>query len=128
VTAPTLRATILVLDDNTAVQELVDQMLRESGHRVLTTRSRLEAVEALRRVRFDIVVLGVLAAERFHAVVEEFRSIQAELRVVSIAGPDGDLGGTERAATLPTPFSLEDLRTVTAAGLERDEADGVSKP
>src|SRR5438874_2101538 len=48
--APTISATILVLEANAAVLELIDQMLRESGHRVLSTNNGLEAVEVLRRV------------------------------------------------------------------------------
>ena len=41
--------------------ELIDQVLRESGHHVLSTRDALEAIDVAGRVRIDVVVAGVLA-------------------------------------------------------------------
>ena len=116
--ASTSPATILVLEENAAVQELIDQALRESGHRVLTTKNALEALEVVRRVRIDVLVLGVLLEERGHALVGELRSIQAGLRIVSISGPDDDLTGIDPSARLPSPFSLDDLREVAAVELD----------
>ena len=110
-------ATILVLEENAAVQDLIDQALCGSGHRVLTTKNALEALEVVRRVRIDVLVLGVLLEERGHALVGELRSIQAGLRIVSISDPDDDLDGIDHSARLSSPFSLDDLREVAAAAL-----------
>lgn len=111
-------ATILVLETNPALQDLIDQALRESGHRVLTTNNALEALELLHRVRVDVVVLGELLEERGATLLEELRSIQAGLRIVSISGPDDDLEGMEAAARLCCPFSLNDLREAAGAALD----------
>jgi DNA-binding NtrC family response regulator len=121
--ASTLPATILVLEENAAVEELIEQALRESGHRVLTTSNALEALEVVRRVRIDVLVVGVLLEERWQTLVAELRSIQAGLRIVSICGPDDDLKGIVRSARLSSPFSLDDLREAVAAGLIREETD-----
>jgi DNA-binding response OmpR family regulator len=121
--ASTPPATILVLEENAAVQELIDQALRESGHRVLTTKNALEALEVVRRVRIDVLVLGVLLEERGQALVGELRSIHAGLRIVSISGPDDDLEGIDPSARLSSPFSLDDLREAAAAGLDPQETD-----
>jgi DNA-binding response OmpR family regulator len=83
-------ATILVLEENAAVQELIDQALRESGHRVLTTNNALEALELLQRIRVDIVVVGDLLDERGQTLLGELHSVQAGLRIVSVSGPDAD--------------------------------------
>jgi len=108
---------VLVLEENAAVQELVDQALREADHRVLSTKHALEAVELARRVRIDVLV-GVLLEERTHALINELRSIQPGLHVVGICDPDDELDGVERSVRLSSPFALDDLREAVAAGLE----------
>ena len=111
-------ATILVLEENAAVEELIDQTLRASGHRVLTTQNALEALEVVRRVHIDVLVVGELLGERGQTLVGEFRSIQPRLRIVSISGPNEDLKGIDPSACLSSPFSLDDLREATAVGLD----------
>ena len=111
-------ATILALEENAAVEELIDQALRACGHRVLTTQNALEALEVVRRIRIDVLIVGVLLGERAQTLVGEFRSIQAGLRIVSISGPDDDLTGIDPSARLPSPFSLDDLREVAAVELD----------
>jgi CheY-like chemotaxis protein len=83
-------ATILVLEENAAVQELIDQALREGGHRVLTTNNALEALELLHRIRIDVVIVGDLLEERGQTLLGELRSAQAGLPVVSISASDDD--------------------------------------
>ena len=109
-------ATILVLEENPAVQDLIDQALCGSGHRVLTTKNALEALEVVRRVRIDVLVLGLLHGMG-QTLVGEFRSIQAGMRIVSISDPDGDLDGIDHSARLSSPFSLDDLHQAAAAAL-----------
>jgi CheY-like chemotaxis protein len=111
-------ATILVLEEDAAVQELIDQALRDSGHRVLSTKNALEALEVARRVRIDILVAGDLLEPR-QTVVDDLRSLQPALAVVGIFGSGDDEGGDLRdddlVASLSTPFSLDDLCAVIAA-------------
>ena len=113
---PTISATILVLEENAAVQELIDQTLRESGHRVLGTKDALEAIELVRRVRIDVVVVGVLIGGQ--ALVSELRVIQPGLRIVGMRDADVDPAQIDAAATLSSPFSLDDLREAVAASLD----------
>ena len=103
------RATVLVLEASPAVQELVDQGLREAGHRVLATGSPEEALEVVRRVRVDVLVAGLVNGE-VEALVDELREIQPDLRLVSIPGANG---------ATPAPVSLEALVEAVAAGVER---------
>jgi DNA-binding NtrC family response regulator len=110
-------ATILVLEENSAVQELIDQTLRESGHRVLSTKNALEALEVVRRVRIDVLIVGLLLEERGQTLVGEFHSIQGGMRIVSISGPDDELALIDSNASLSSPFSLDDLREAVAAAL-----------
>ena len=110
-----------MLEENAAVQELVDQVLREVGHRVLSTKHALEAVELARRVQIDVLVAGVLLEERTHALINELRSIQPGLQVVGICDPDDDLDGIERSTRLSSPFALDALREAVASGLDGSE-------
>lgn len=100
------------------MQELIDQALRESGHRVLTTKNALEALELVRRVRIDLLIVGPLLDERGQTLVGEFHSIQPGMRIVVISGPDEDIDGIDHSARLSSPFSLDDLREATAAALD----------
>jgi len=50
-------------------------------------------------------------------LVDEFRSIQAGMHIVSISDPDDDPDGIDRGASLSGPFSLADLREAAAAAL-----------
>jgi CheY-like chemotaxis protein len=113
---PAISATILVLEENAALQELIDQVLRESGHRVLSTKDALEALEVARRVRIDVLVAGVLREARRQTLIRELRSIQPGLRIVSICGPDDDPQKIDRSRRLSSPFSLDDLREAVAPG------------
>ena len=109
-------ATILVLEENAAVQELVDQALREPGHRVLTTNNTLEALELLQRIRVDVVVIGDLVDERGSTLVDELRTLQPGLRIVSIAVDD--LEGADDCVRLPGPVALDDLGEAAAAQVD----------
>jgi CheY-like chemotaxis protein len=102
------RATVLVLEASPAVQELVDQGLREAGHRVLATGSSEEALEVVRRVRVDVLVAGMVGG--VEAVVDELRVIQPDVRLLSLPGANG---------ATSSPVSLEALVDAVAASVER---------
>jgi CheY-like chemotaxis protein len=113
----TSAATILVLEEDAAVQELIDQALRDRGHRVLSTKNALEALEVAQRVRIDIFVVGELREPR-QMVVDDLRSLQPALPVVGIFCLDekeSDGLDDGLAARLSTPFSLDELCAVVAA-------------
>jgi DNA-binding NtrC family response regulator len=116
---PETRATVLVLEESPAVQELIDQALRELGHRVLSTKDALEALEVVRRVHVDVLVVGVLLDAEKRVLVNELRSIQPRVRIVNIGGPEDDAEEIADGAGLSTPFSLDDLRAVVALGVPR---------
>jgi DNA-binding NtrC family response regulator len=116
---PIRRATVIVLEENAAVQELIDQALRETGHRVLGTNNTLEALEILRRVHVDILIAGSLLDQRTEALLGELRSSQAGLHVVSIDDADVGPSGDGRAR-LSNPISLEELTEAVAAEIERE--------
>jgi PleD family two-component response regulator len=82
--------TVVVVNSCPALQDLLEQTLRDSGNRVLVTRDPEEALEVARRVKVDVVVVETLE-ERF---ARELSALQ-ELRVLEL-GPSlislSDLG------------------------------------
>jgi CheY-like chemotaxis protein len=122
--ASATQGTILVLDENAAIQELIDQTLREADHRVLTTNNALEALEVVRRVRVDVLVIGLLLLdEAGRTLVGQFRAIQGGIRIVSISGTDDELGGVDDRASLSSPFALDGLHEAVAAALRSPRDD-----
>jgi DNA-binding NtrC family response regulator len=119
---PATVATVLVFEENAAMQELIDQVLREAGHRVLGTKNSLEAVELVRRVRIDVLIAGALLDEEREELIHEFCSIQPALAVVSMCGPDDELGQVETCATLSSPVSLDELLAAVEAALGNRES------
>lgn len=111
----TRQATILVLERNAAVQELIDQALHESGHRVLSTGNSLEALDLVRRVRIDVLVVGDVHDNQTETLVSTLRSSQPSLEIVSIGGRDNALSLIDLRARLASPFSLDDLLAAVAA-------------
>jgi DNA-binding response OmpR family regulator len=115
------RATIVVLEKNPAVRELIDQTLRESGDRVLVTSDPIEALNLARRVRVDLLVSDVAVLDRDEqALLSQLQSSEQGLRVIHFDDPDeprvADSGGD---LTLDVPFSLEELQEAVAAMLGR---------
>jgi len=89
--------TIVVLHESHAVLELVEQTLRDRGDVVFATRDPFEALDVVRRIQVDLLILdGQDGLER------DLRTIQPFLRVVRL----------ERE-----PVSLHRLRETVAAEL-----------
>jgi DNA-binding response OmpR family regulator len=108
-------ATIVIVEQSAAVQELIEQSLRDAGARVLVTQNPLEVLDVARRVRIDLLVTEL---ESRRTLVEQIRPIQPDLRVLYIAGVDEEQpAGPDGDSTLRRPFSLDDLRATIAARL-----------
>jgi CheY-like chemotaxis protein len=110
-------ATIVVLEENAAAQELIDQALRTSGDRVLISNSPMEALGLSKRVRIDLLVGDVALLERSDpTVVERLRSVG---RVLYTNVPDSSrLAQQDGGTALRSPFTLEELREAIAAALD----------
>jgi DNA-binding response OmpR family regulator len=114
-------STIVIVEESAAVQELVEQTLRESGDRVLVTQNALEVLDVARRVRIDLLVIDI---DSEPGLVEEVREYQPDLRVLYLSdGVDGQPAGRQRSSLLLTPFSLGELRAAIAARLDGSEPE-----
>jgi DNA-binding response OmpR family regulator len=113
-------STIVIVEESAAVQELVEQALRESGDRVLVTQNALEVLDVARRLRIDLLVIDI---DSQAGLVEEVRESQPDVRVLYLSdGSDEQPAGLEPSLLLLTPFSLGELRAAIAARLDRSES------
>jgi DNA-binding response OmpR family regulator len=113
-------ATIVVVEQSAAVQDLIDQVLRAAGHRVLITQNPLEALDVARRVRIDLLVTEVFVSDAQPSLAELIRSTHPDLRVLyTSAGAETNSGPDDGDLTLRAPFSLAELQEAVTASLER---------
>jgi DNA-binding NtrC family response regulator len=71
-------ATIVVLHEHLGVLELVETALRDQGARVFATRDSFEALETVRRLKVDLVLLSRAKTD----VARDLRVFQPELSAV----------------------------------------------
>ncbi|TML80906.1 MAG: response regulator, partial [Actinobacteria bacterium] len=114
-------STIVIVEQSAGVQELVEQALRETGHRILVTQNALEVLDVARRVRIDLVVIDL---DSEPGLVDEIRSSQPDLRLLYVSDrTDEQPADSEHNPPLLTPFSLDELRMAIAELLERSESE-----
>jgi len=113
-------ATIVVLEENAAAQELIDQLLRQDGNRVLITNNPMEILGLAKRIRIDLVVGDVEQIEAAEPqLAAKIRSVAQVLQVAHGGGPTHESSDPVRLAA---PFSLEALRDAVAFALGRVDA------
>ncbi len=112
---------VLVLDDEETLAEMVGEILTQFGHQVVVTSHPLQALDLLRRERFDVILsdyrMPQLDGRGFHAEVQRIDSELAS-RIIFLTG---DVVSDETRAffesvgnpRLAKPFQLETVaRTV----------------
>ncbi len=116
-------ATVLVVDDEPSVLEIVSRSLELEGYRVLVANGPIEArTIAARSVDIDLLLTDVLMPEcSGHELADELHRARPSLRVVYMTGYMGDVDtdvGPAAAgdAVLVKPFRLDTLlRTIERA-------------
>ena len=123
-------ATVLVVDDEADIRELVRINLEMEGHRVILAADGAQALEALRRESPDLVLLDVMMPgidgwEVLGAIKADSDRELAETPVMMLTARTDDLdrikGAIEGAIRYVTkPFSVGDLREQVRDALSGD--------
>ena len=118
-------ATILAVDDDASVLDLLGDILRQAGYRVLLANGGWSAIQAFEksRERVHLLLTDVIMPDLTGPVVaERLLSRQPDLQVLFISGfHDADL--VQRFVTrrgfslLPKPFTVEGLLRVVRESL-----------
>src|SRR5918911_1882485 len=111
----TERPTVLVVDDDPDIRELVQLGLEDEGYRVVTAAHGQAALEQLGRVPIDLILLDmrmpVMDGWTFASVYRQQAAARVPIVVVT-AAQDAARRSAEIAAEghLAKPFGLADLR------------------
>jgi PAS domain S-box-containing protein len=107
---------ILVVDDEEAVLDVVRRFLEIAGHRVVGVTSGQDALEHLRRTRdVDLVILDLMMPrEDGRATLQRLRQLWPQLAVLVCTGlaqadPPPDLLSGGAAGVLRKPFKMNEL-------------------
>jgi DNA-binding NtrC family response regulator len=121
---------ILVVDDEPTMRQLLEGFLEDQGYRVATVGSGREAVARIEAQAFDVVVADIrLPDVSGLAVLERSRSLNPAIPVVVMTGHatlDTAVEALRRGACdfLQKPFRLDDLARCLRRLLGRRAADG----
>ncbi len=116
-------SSILVVDDDTQVLDVMSEMLRLEGHQVSVAENGRQAVDRMRDDHFDLVITDLIMPEKEGLeTIADIRKLQTDLPIIAISG-GGRVGPTDYLetarfigadATLAKPFGRQELiSTVT---------------
>jgi DNA-binding response OmpR family regulator len=123
----TKTGSLLVVDDNESNRELLARHLRRQGHVVTLAENGRQALDTLRRDRFDLVLLDVMMPElNGYQLLQQLKSDAAwrDIPVIMISALD-EIDSVVRCIEigaedyLPKPFDPVLLRARTNACLEK---------
>jgi CheY-like chemotaxis protein len=113
---PEKQRRVLVVDDQPAVRELVEALLRHSGHLVVTAESGPEALGKLDCHQFDVVFTDFLMpGMNGTELAREIKKRIPQLPVVLITGQQLERVSPDIALVLEKPFSRDDLKQAIGA-------------
>jgi len=125
-------ARILVVDDDAAIQEILNRMLTANGHQVVVASDGEEGVERFKSGRFDLVItdLGMPKLSGWE-VGKIVKGIDPHVPVAMITGWGVEVQREKMAENgidiiLPKPFNFEQIGQTVARALQRTgEREGV---
>lgn len=100
--------TVIVVDDDRSVLEVIAAMLEELGCDVITAESGAEALDQLgRNQQISILITDInMPGMDGHELAERAKRMRPELRVLQLSGREPRRGGYPM---IRKPFSAEDL-------------------
>src|SRR5947207_7731479 len=117
-------STILLVDDEDAVQKLLAYPLERDGFRVVQARDGEEALECFRRERVDLVVLDLMLPKVDGLEVCKRLRAESSVPIIMLTARDDELDkvlGLELGADdyITKPFSIREFRSRVRALLRR---------
>ncbi len=108
-----LHRTVLVIDDEDLVRNVVARMIEDLGYAALTAPDGPTGIEMLDQQAIDAVIVDLTMPRMNGAdVIAAMRAKQPELRIVLCTGFDRERRGPVQAdAYLPKPFRIEALES-----------------
>jgi two-component system response regulator PilR (NtrC family) len=120
-------ATILVVDDEPNIIEILEMVFRDEGMEVLKTGSASEALEILRNGEVDVAISDIrMPGISGVDLLREAKQITPEtifIMITAFAGTETAIEALQHGAYdyITKPFRMEDLRTVVHRALKERE-------
>ena len=117
---------VLVVDDKKIIGDLFEFTLGFSGHDIKWINDANEALEIVKKEKFDVVFLDIIMPKRDGvSILEDLKEIAPELPVVMMSGYSVDekrnrareLGAI---TCLKKPFEMDDVRKVVKVALGKE--------
>ncbi len=119
-------ASILVIDDNAALREVLRLGLETAGHSVREMRNGREGVRAFRREPCDLVITDIFMPDRDGLeLIEALRRTHPQVKIIAMSGASGTMDYLPVARSLGAariirkPFAVPTMLTVVAELLGR---------
>jgi len=117
-------ATILLVDDEEAVQKLLTYPLERDGYRVVSALDGAEALDRFKRERVDLVVLDLMLPKLDGLEVCKRLRASSQVPIIMLTARDDELDkvlGLELGADdyITKPFSIREFRSRVKALLRR---------
>lgn len=126
-------AKIVIIDDEAPILELMGQLVRKMGHEPFLYQTGREGVEALERVRPELLIVDLRIGDiNGLQIIQDCRVRYPKTEVVMVTG----YGSVETAVEamklgafdyLTKPFDLEDLQRTVNRVVRRDSTDATTK-
>lgn len=80
-------ASVLVVDDEPAVRELLRLVLERDGHTVMEAGNGRKAMRALRDAQVDVVITDIIMPEQEGMeTISEIRRLRPEIKIIAMSG------------------------------------------
>ncbi|MBO0721912.1 MAG: response regulator [Blastocatellia bacterium] len=118
---------ILVVDDDPALHQVLEEALRSDGHTLLHTIDAKKGLEMLERENVDLALIDYVMPEMDgFEFLDKLRSKHPQLKAIMITGygtPEAVLSALRKQVCdfLVKPFSLSDLRAAVSTALHEDK-------
>ncbi len=113
--APQESKTILIVEDDDTVRDLVSEILKQQGHTILTARNGGDALQLARQVegQIDLLITDMVMRRIDGKMLSrKIKSLWPGIRVLFMSGYGGDVvseEGLDKKAFLQKPFLPQDL-------------------
>lgn len=107
---------VLIVDDEAAVRDLVQALLRHGGYQVEAAENAAEALTKLEGKPFDLVITDlVMPGMKGDELAREIKKRRPDLPVVLLTGHTPEVLSPDFSLVLSKPFSREQLCQTIAA-------------
>jgi CheY-like chemotaxis protein len=123
--------TLLVVDDDASVRQVISLLLEDSGYRVVTAVDGLDGLRKFHKITPDVVLTDIIMPEKEGiGLITELRHIQKDVKIIAMSG-GGRIGKMDFVSVavalganigLRKPFDNDELANAVRTLLEPAQA------